>query len=222
MSNETSKPIIHSRAYTLGEEIASSITHGIGAGLAIAALVILIVRAVRHSDAQSVVAVSVYGASLILLYLMSTLYHAITNHRAKTVFKVLDHSCIYLLIAGTYTAYTLSAVRGALGWSVFGIVWGLALAGIIMESFWEHRSKWASALVFIGMGWIVIFVAGPMKAALNSTSFSLLLWGGLAYTGGAIIYAMKKVPWTHPIWHLFVLAGSVLHFLSIWWTFKST
>jgi len=209
----------HSRTYTLGEEIASSITHGIGAGLAIAALVILIVRAVRHSDAQSVVAVSIYGASLILLYLMSTLYHALTHPKAKKVFKVLDHSAIYLLIAGTYTVYTLSGLRGVMGWTVFGVIWGLAAAGIAMESFWVNRSKWISALVFISMGWIVIFVAGPMKAALNSTSFHLLLWGGAAYTGGAIIYAMKKVPWTHPIWHLFVIAGSVLHFFSIWWLF---
>jgi len=207
------------RVYSLAEEITSSITHGIGAALAIAALVVLIIRAVERSDVRGVVAVSIYGSTLIILYLMSTLYHAFTHRRTKAVFKFLDHVSIYLLIAGTYTVYSLSVMRGPMGWAIFGAIWGLALIGIVLESLGLTRNKILSTSLFVMMGWVVIFVAGPMKAAMSSTSFHFLLWGGAAYTFGAIIYALKRLPWTHPVWHVFVIAGSVLHFLSIWWTF---
>ncbi|HSQ41025.1 MAG TPA: hemolysin III family protein [Fibrobacteraceae bacterium] len=210
---------VPARVYSLGEEIASSVTHGIGFGLAVAALVVLIVRAVHHSDAQSVVSVSIYGSTLILLYLMSTLYHALTNSKAKKILKILDHSSIYLLIAGTYTVYSLSVLRGALGWVVFGVIWGCAILGIVMESLQRNNNKIISTILFVLMGWVVIGFVGPMKVAMSSTSFALLLWGGGVYTLGAIVYALKRIPWTHPVWHLFVIAGSILHFFSIWWTF---
>jgi hemolysin III len=149
---------------------------------------------------------------------MSTLYHASTNPKAKAVFKVLDHSAIYLLIAGTYTAYALSALRGALGWVLFGVIWSCAVLGVTAESLKVNRNRVLSTTLYVVMGWVVIVVAGPVKAALSTTSFALLLWGGAAYTGGAVVYALKRVPWTHPVWHLFVIAGSVLHFFSIWWS----
>jgi hemolysin III len=204
------------RSYGLGEEIASATTHGIGAGLGIAGMASLIVRAAGRSDALSVVAVGIYGASLILLYLMSTLYHALSHVGAKKVFKVLDHSAIYLLIAGTYTAYALSILRGPLGWTLFGVVWGCAVAGISMEAFWVNRSKVLSAALFLAMGWIVVFAIKPIKAGLSPESFTLLVAGGMAYSLGAVVYALKKVKWSHSVWHLFVLAGSIFHFASIW------
>jgi hemolysin III len=176
----------------------------------------LIVRAVGRSDALSVVAVSIYGASLILLYLMSTLYHALSHVGAKKVFKVLDHSAIYLLIAGTYTAYALSILRGPLGWTLFAVVWACAAAGISMEAFWVNRSKVLSAALFLAMGWIVVFAIKPIKASLSPEGFTLLVAGGMAYSLGAVVYALKKIKWSHPVWHLFVLAGSILHFASIW------
>jgi hemolysin III len=206
------------RAYSLGEEIASAVSHGIGAALGVVALVALVVRAAAHRDAQSVVAVSVYGATLVLLYLMSTLYHAVTNGRAKSALKVLDHSAIYLLIAGTYTAYCLSALRGTLGWALFVVIWSCAAVGVTAELLKVNRNKILSTALYVVMGWLVIFVAGPVKAALPATSFGLLLAGGGAYTVGAIVYAQKRVPWTHPVWHLFVIAGSTFHFFSIWWS----
>jgi hemolysin III len=205
--------------YSTGEEIASAITHGIGAAFGVAALILLLVRSVLRSDGIAIVAVLIYGVSLILLYLMSTLYHALTPIKAKKVFKVLDHSSVYLLIAGTYTVYTLAVLRNALGWTIFGIIWGLAITGIALEAFWVNRSKIVSAILFVAMGWIVVFAIKPIKDSLSPESFALLVSGGIAYSLGAVVYVMKKIKWSHPIWHLFVLAGSVLHFLSIWKTF---
>lgn len=200
----------------LGEEIASSVTHGVGAGLALAALA---ARATRHGDARSVAAACIYGSTLVLLYLMSTLYHSLPRGGAKRVFRILDHSAIYLLIAGTYTFYTLSVLRDAAGWAVFGVIWACAVVGIALESFRARRSRLVSSLLFAGMGWLIVCVAGRVRAAVDPGSFSLLVWGGVAYTAGALVYAAKRLPWAHPVWHLFVLAGSALHFFSIWWTF---
>ncbi len=213
-----SQALVLPRAYSLGEEIASAVFHGLGAGLGVVALFALVIRASAHGDAQSIVAVSVYGVTLILLYLMSTLYHALTNKKAKSAFKLLDHCAIYLLIAGTYTAYALSVLRGTLGWVLFVVIWSCAAIGIAAEALRINRYKLLSTALYLVMGWLVMFVAGPVRAALSTTSFDLLVWGGGAYTVGAIVYAMKRVPWTHPVWHLFVLAGSTLHFFSIWWS----
>lgn len=204
------------RAYSVGEEIASAATHGIGAALAIAASALLISKAASKPDATAAVAVAIYGFSLLLLYMMSTLYHALTPVRAKKVFKVLDHSSIYLLIAGTYTVYTLAVLRNGLGWIIFGVIWGLAAAGIALEAFWVNRSKILSSILFLAMGWIVIFAIKPIKDALSARSFLFLVSGGVAYSLGAVVYVLKRIKWTHPVWHLFVLAGSILHFFSIW------
>jgi hemolysin III len=202
--------------YKPEEEIASAISHGLGAGLGIAALPLLILRAAARGDATAVVAMGIYGASLIVLYLMSTLYHALSHAGVKQVFKVLDHASIYLLIAGTYTAFTLGILRGALGWSLFGVVWGCAAAGISLEAFWVNRPKILSALLYLAMGWIVVFLIGPVKAALGPSSFGFLVAGGLAYSLGALVYTLKRVRWSHPLWHIFVLAGSILHFFAVW------
>lgn len=204
------------REYSPGEEIASAVSHGIGAALGVIALVVLVMRATARSDIQGILAVSVYGITLVVLYLMSTLYHGLTNQKAKSAFKVLDHSAIYVLIAGTYTAYALSALRGALGWILFGVIWSCAATGVTMETLRLNRNRLLSTVLYLVMGWLVVFVAGPVKASLPATSFTLLIWGGAAYTVGAVVYALKRVPWTHPLWHLFVIAGSTLHFLSIW------
>jgi hemolysin III len=215
---QQNKREVTSRAYSPGEEVVSSLIHGIGAALSVAALVVLVSRALSSSDVQSVVAVSVYGATLVLLYLSSTLYHAVTSQRAKRAFKVADHAAIFLLIAGTYTAYSLSVVRGVLGWVLFGVIWSCALPGVVVELLGLNRNRLLATVLYVVMGALVVFVAGPVKAAMSSTSFTLLLLGGAAYVLGAIIYVMKQVPWTHPIWHLFVVAGSALHFFSILWT----
>ncbi len=203
-------------AYRLWAEIASAISHGIGALLGAAALALLIPRAARRSDGIALVSVIIFGSSLVLLYLMSTLYHALPVSRAKRVFKVLDHASIYILIAGTYTAYTPGVIRGALGWSVFGVLWGCAAAGVSMETFWVNRPKALSAILYAAMGWIIVFVIGPVKAALGSSSFAFLLAGGIVYTVGAVFYTLKRLSWSHPLFHVFVLSGSILHFMSVW------
>ena len=212
------------KRYSLGEEIASAITHGIGAELAIAALVFLILRAARCAPgaytAAYIVGFTIFGASLVILYLASTLYHALTSERAKRVFGIFDHSSIYLLIAGTYTAYCLTALRGPLGWTLFGIIWALAIAGITCYAIFGARMRKLSAITYIPMGLIIIFASGPMKESLfaasgSDASWQLLLAGGACYIAGTAFYAMKKIKWTHSVWHVFVIAGSFLHFLSV-------
>lgn len=210
------------RRYPLGEEIFSSISHGVGALLAVAAIVLLIVRAVFHAPegrmGVTVTSMAVYGATAVMLYLMSTLYHALTPYLAKKVFSVLDHSSIYLLIAGTYTPFCLVSLGGRLGWSLFGVIWGCAVAGITLYACWGKRFKMLNLLTYIVMGWQVVVAIKPLYARLPQASFTLLVAGGLAYTLGCIFYAMKKLPWTHAIWHLFVLAGSILHFFAIYFS----
>lgn len=203
------------KSLPLGEELFSSISHGIGALLGIAGLVVGLFYAGASGRGVSVVSVAIYGSSLIMLYLMSCLYHALAFTPAKKVFKILDHAAIYLLIAGTYTVFSLSALSGPLGWTIFGLIWGFAALGISLESFWVTRPKWVSAVIYVAMGWIVVFAIGPVRASLPPVSFSLLVAGGITYTLGAVVYALKSIPWTHPVWHLFVLGGSILHFFSV-------
>ncbi len=208
------------RPYKPGEEIANSITHGIGVLLAIAGTVILIVKAVNDApEGQKgfyVTAVSIFGASMIFLYLMSCLYHALLKTCAYTVFERLDHSAIFLLIAGTYTAYCLTALRGVTGWVLFGIIWGLAVTGISLYAVFGRKLRIASVITYILMGWIIVFAAKPLKEAVSQESWLFLLSGGICYTVGAVIYMLKKIPWTHPVWHLFVMAGTILHFFSVY------
>lgn len=203
------------RRYTLGEEIFNSISHGVGGLLGIAGTAVLIVMAVLHSDALGIVACSVYGGSLIVLYTMSTLYHAITNRHAKRFFRIMDHDTIFLLIAGTYTPITLIPLRGALGWMLFGVVWCAALIGIILNSVNLERFRRVSIVCYVATGWVIILAVKPMIESCTTLTLWLLLIGGLFYTVGIIFYVMKSKRYFHSIWHLFTVAGSVFHYFSI-------
>ncbi|MDO9557050.1 MAG: hemolysin III family protein [Coriobacteriia bacterium] len=203
------------RTYSLGEEIANAITHGVGVALSIAALVLLIVTAARTGNPWQLASAITYGITLILLYVASTLYHSIPGPRARRVFKIIDHSAIYLLIAGTYTPFMLVTLRDTGGWWWFGVIWGLAVAGVSLEAFWVYRPKWLSAAVYLGMGWLVVTAMNPLLANLPSGGVWLLAAGGLSYTLGTVFYVLKRVPYMHMVWHLFVLGGSVCHFLAV-------
>ena len=203
--------------YSVGEEIANSVTHGIGVLLAILGLVVLVVFASLHGNAWHIVSCSIFGGTLLLLYLSSTLYHSIPSPKIKRLLRVFDHSAIYLLIAGTYTPFTLVNLRGPWGWSLFGIVWGIALLGIILKLTPYAQLRGVSTTLYLIMGWTVIIAIKPMLAVLAPTGFTLLLLGGLAYTFGVIFYAWKRLPYGHAIWHLFVLAGSCCHFFAVFY-----
>lgn len=205
----------HGHTYSLGEEIANAVTHGVGAALSVAALVALVFIAAMWGNGWHLASAIVYGVTMFLLYIASTLYHAITHPGARRVFKVIDHAGIYLLIAGTYTPFTLVTIRDEGGWWLFAVVWALAVAGISLEAFWVNRPKWLSAIVYLGMGWLAIFAIRPITENLERGGVWLLIAGGLAYSLGTIFYVLKKVKWMHPVWHLWVLAGSLLHFLSV-------
>jgi hemolysin III len=202
-------------AYSAKEELANSITHGIGVALGIACLVLLVVFSAKHKSAWEVASCSIYGTTLILLYLASTLYHAVKKPRTKAVFKILDHSAIYLLIAGTYTPYALVPLRGTLGWSIFGFIWGCAIIGIVLKTFFTGRFKIISTLAYLVMGWAVVGTIKPLMDKLGGTGVIWLATGGICYTLGIGFYAWKSQRWTHAIWHLFVLAGSLCHFFGI-------
>ncbi|MGN1480426.1 PAQR family membrane homeostasis protein TrhA [Porcipelethomonas sp.] len=203
------------KRYTLGEEIFNSVSHGAGSLLAIAGTVVLIVFTAIYSDAWAVVSASIYGASLIILYTMSTLYHAITNNKAKTFFRIMDHDTIFLLIAGTYTPYTLVTLHGKLGWTLFGIVWGAAVLGIVLNSINLEKFKKLSMVCYVMMGWVIVFAAKPMIENLSVMSLVFLLIGGIFYTVGIVFYAVKKVRYFHSVWHLFTIAGSIFHYFSV-------
>jgi hemolysin III len=199
------------RPPTLGEEVANSIAHGIGAALSIAGLVAIVAVAARHRPASQIVACAIYGTSLVLLYISSTIYHALPNNRAKRVFKILDHSSIYILIAGTYTPFTVITLRGPWGWTLFGVVWGLCVCGVVFKSLWIDRLKVASTVVYLLMGWCAALAVRPLLEALPWTGFVWLLAGGLCYTAGVAFY-VNSSRFAHFIWHLFVLAGSSCHY----------
>lgn len=201
--------------YSSLEETANAVTHGVGVLLSIAALVLCVVFAAMKSDPWLVVACAIYGASMVLLYLSSTLYHGIRRIGAKRVFLVLDHSCIYLLIAGTYTPFLLGPVRGPWGWTMFGIVWGCAVIGVVKESLARKRGGWVSSVIYLAMGWMVAVLITKLYATLSMFGFVMLLAGGALYSLGVVFYLMKRMPYSHAIWHLFVVAGSVCHFFSV-------
>lgn len=204
------------REYTLGEEIFNAVTHGVGAGLAVAALVLLIVKSVGDGGGILLAAALVYGIAMLVEYLMSTLYHAIAVEGAKRVFKVLDHSGIYLLIAGTYTPYCLITLGHVGGLWLATFVWGVALLGIAFEAFWTFRPRWISAALYVALGWSIVFFLPELYAQLHPAGFWLLAAGGISYTVGAVFYIFKKVRYLHSIFHLFVLAGSILQFFSVY------
>jgi hemolysin III len=203
------------KQYSIGEEIANSITHGIGILLAIAALGILTAFAGAYGDVWHVVSVSIYSTTLVLLYTASTLYHSIQNPHAKDILQVLDHSAIYLLIAGTYTPFTLVSLRGPWGWWLFGVIWGFAVLGVVFQLSLLRRWHAVSLCLYIGMGWVVVVAIKPLIVSVATGGIVFLVLGGLAYTVGVLFYCWEKLKFHHAIWHLFVLAGSILHFFAV-------
>ena len=205
------------RRLSLGEEIANSVTHGVGALASIAALPILMVVAVSRGDPWRVVGGAIFGATLIMLYVASTLYHALPHPRAKRVFRVLDHSAIYLLIAGTYSPFALGALRGPWGWALLGAVWTLAALGITAKATLGFRFPRLSTAVYVAMGWLALIAAQPLLAHVGVAGLMWLLAGGLCYTAGVVFFAWERLRYGHMVWHLFVAAGSVCHFFAVLW-----
>ena len=198
----------------LGDILANAITHGIGAALALVGAVYLIAASTRGT-AWHVVSCSVFASTLVLVYVVSTLYHSLVRTRARHVFHVLDHSAIYLLIAGTYTPFTLVSLRGPVGWVLFGVVWALAIAGVIFKSLAIGRFALASALVYLFQGWFIVFAASPLLHAIGWHGMMWIGAGGVAYTLGMVFFALDRIRFFHAAWHLFVLAGSVAHYFAI-------
>jgi hemolysin III len=201
--------------FSLTEEVWHAITHGLGLALSIAGLVVLVVFSVLDGTVLGVVSSAIFGATLITLYGASTLYHAITHVRAKKFLQQLDHASIYVLIAGTYTPITLITLEGTWGWSIFGVVWSVALIGIFLKMFYPRRFETLSLVLYVVMGWMILIAIQPMLENMASGGLWLLFAGGLAYTFGVIFYVWDNLPFNHAIWHLFVLAGSILHYLMI-------
>lgn len=203
------------RKYTLGEEIFSSVSHGVGACLSIAGTVVLLVFSVIYGNALAVVSSSIYGASLIILYTMSTLYHSFTNERVKHFFQIMDHNTIFLLIAGTYTPITLYILGGVTGWILFSVVWVASIIGITLNSINMEKAKIPSLVCYIATGWVIIFAIKPLIAKVPLLSALFLVLGGVIYTVGIVFYVIKKVKYFHPIWHIFTVLGSAFHYFSI-------
>ncbi len=201
--------------YTMGEEIFNSVSHGVGVLLSIAALVLLAVKAVLCSDGFALAGALVFGISLILLYTMSMTYHIVTNRTAKKVLRIFDHCSIFILIAGTYTPYLLVTLRGRLGWTVFGIIWGVTLVGIVLNAINLDKFRVLSLICYVLMGWGIVLTIKPLSESLAAPGIALLVAGGIVYTVGVIFYVLKKYRYMHSVWHLFVLAGSVCHYLSV-------
>lgn len=202
------------QTYDWKEELANAITHGIGFLLSIPALIILIIFAAKEGPLQ-VVSFTVFGVSMLLLYLFSTLLHSFKPSKAKNVFAILDHSAIYLLIAGTYTPLVLISLNGVLGWTLFGIVWGMAIVGVVFKCFLINRFRIISTILYLIMGWLIIIAIEPLYTNLSKTGFFLLLTGGILYSVGAIFYIWRKLPYSHAIWHLFVIAGNSFMYFCI-------
>ena len=202
--------------YTVGEEIANAVTHGVAALLSIAGLAVLVAFAVLYSGSPKVVvAVSIFGASMVFLYTASTLYHSIPNPRAKKVLQYLDHSMIYVLIAGSYTPFCLITLQGYTGIALLCAVWLIAIAGISLQAVLLNKADWSNCLLYLSMGWLAVFVIDPLVSTLDSTGLALLVAGGLAYTVGVVFYIFERIPFSHAIWHTFVFAGTTLQFSSV-------
>jgi len=206
---------MHNRTVSTGEEIANAITHGIGALLAVAALVVLIVMAAIHGSVWHIVSFSIFGATLVLLYFASTLYHSLTHAKAKRVFHKFDHISIYLLIAGTYTPFCLTALRGWIGWTVLGVVWSCAILGAVLKAISVGKRIKLSTVLYILMGWVILVAIQPLYKAMPFNGFLFLIAGGISYTIGTIFFIRNQVKYNHSVWHVFVLGGSVLHFFAV-------
>ena len=210
-------PARRERTQSLGEEIANSVSHGVGLLAAVAAAPVLVLAALQRGGVSGILGVSVFAATMVVLYLASTLYHALPRNRAKRVFQVLDHGAIYLLIAGTYTPFTLGVLRGPWGWTLFVLVWSLAVAGIVLKAVGGIRYPVISTCVYLAMGWLVLIAVKPLVLRVPPWGLFWLLAGGIAYTGGVVFFAAKRVPYSHFVWHLFVMAGTACHFIAVLW-----
>jgi hemolysin III len=205
------------RTLTSKEEMACSISHGVGLAGSLVALPVLVLNAVERGDTWQVVGGAVFGMMLILLYTASTLYHACPPHKGKARWRVLDHAAIYLLIAGTYTPFTLGALRGPWGWSLLVAIWVLAVAGILFKTFLGFRFPKTSAVFYLAMGWLVVLAIGPLTTHVAPSGVLWLVAGGLSYSAGVIFFAWHSLLFAHLVWHLFVMAGSVCHFFAVLW-----
>jgi hemolysin III len=203
------------KAVAREEELVNSITHGLGAALAIAATVLLIVFASIYGNVWHIVSFSIFGATLTILYLSSTLYHSFTGQKVKVLFRKFDHISIFLLIAGTYTPFCLAALQGWIGWTIFGIVWGCCVVGIVLKAFFTGKLEMLSIIMYIAMGWIIVFAIKPLYDNISMSAFMFLILGGVSYTAGTYFYVNDKKRFHHGVWHMFVLGGSVLHFFSV-------
>jgi len=200
------------------EEIANSISHGLGLIAALVATPFLIRHAVRHGDAGSIVGASIFAATMVLLYLASTLYHALPTGRAKRVFRVIEHSAIFLLIAGTYTPFTLGVLRGAWGWTLLGLVWGIAVAGVTLKALNRLTHPILTTSLYLLMGWLIVIAAHPLSERVPVSGLLWLVAGGLAYTLGVVFFAFdSRLRYGHFIWHLFVMAGTACHYFAVLW-----
>ncbi len=205
-------------SFGLREEIVHSVTHGIGIVFGIVGLFILISHATSCGSARYIVGCSIFCATLIILYSASTLYHGIQHPTAKKIFRIADHSAIYLLIAGTYTPFTLVNLQGAWGWSLFGVAWGIALLGILLQFSPLRKYSHIRLILYLTMGWAIIVAIKPLAASVPLSALKLIVAGGLSYTVGIVFYLWRRLPYHHAIWHLFVLAGSVQHYLAVFWS----
>ena len=201
--------------YPPAEELANRLTHGFGALLSVAGLVLMVVYSALHGDAWVLTSTAVYGASLVILYTASTLYHTVQSDRWRRLCQKLDHAAIYLLIAGTYTPFTLGPLRGSWGWTLFGIVWGCAVVGVVLKLFFAGKADVLSTIAYLVMGWLVVIALKPLVAALPAGALWLLVAGGLCYTLGTIFYLWEKLPFNHAVWHVWVLAGSACHWAAV-------
>ncbi|GAA4903527.1 PAQR family membrane homeostasis protein TrhA [Ferrimonas pelagia] len=203
------------RPYSTGEEIANAVSHGLGVAAAIVGLTLMLTKGISVLNSAGILAISVYGASMILMFLSSTLYHSLQHAGAKAIFKRLDHCAIYLLIAGSYTPFLLIALNSAQAWSLLLVIWGLAFAGVIFKAFFINRFKRLALFTYLAMGWASLVIIWQIYQALPLPGFILLLAGGLSYSLGTLFYAAKQYPYTHAIWHLFVLGGATCHCIAV-------
>lgn len=203
------------RKLSAKEEIFNSITHGVGTLLSVAALILLVILSVGKGDIWHIVSYTIYGSTLVLLYLSSTLYHSFTKEKVKNLFARFDHAAIFLLIAGTYTPFLLTVLRGPLGWTLFGIIWGVAIIGVVIRSIYLTRFRKLMVALYLAMGWMFVLAVGPMIKNLPVLSIIFLFLGGIFYSVGVIFYVKRNLKYGHGIWHLFVLAGSIMHFFAV-------
>ncbi|MBW7992644.1 MAG: hemolysin III family protein [Planctomycetes bacterium] len=211
----TSSPALQERAQSRAEEIANSVSHGVAFLTAVAVSPVLIFSAAQRNSPAGIAGASVFAFTMMMLYTTSAFYHILPESKAKRIFHILDHSAIYLLIAGTYTPFTLGVLRGSWGWTLFGLVWGIAVVGVVLKSIGGVKYKKLSILLYLAMGWLMIIAIKPLRLNMPSRGLFWLVAGGLAYTAGVGFYAAKRIPYAHFVWHLFVIAGTACHFIAV-------